>query len=295
MSVRTTTTRRITPRSVTRSPTTLFRSSTFSVSNVVCQAPRSSWSSIENTSRFALVLPRSGRYHRRSDGETHLADPMTPYFELPGQEQLIAHPCDGGDTCTVLSLSVEFVSWMCDPGDLPRGPLITTPNLALHHRFMLQCSRADAAAVTDHAIDIVGEAFQAARATDQGGLAITPHRRLVVARAREALADDPTLSLPQLAQLVGTSPHHLSRVFKSVVGCSITTFRQRLRLNLVIDRLIQGDSDLASLAISTGFSDHAHLSREVRRHLGRTPSKLRELLSRGPSGNTRKDLQALRP
>jgi transcriptional regulator GlxA family with amidase domain len=97
-------------------------------------------------------------------------------------------------------------------------------------------------------------------------------RRSLAADAREALSVDPSLGLVSLARAVGASPPHLSRVFRDEVGVSVSRYRRQLRLRRALEGL--GD-DLARVAAGAGFADHAHLSREARTLLGRTPSQLR--------------------
>jgi AraC-like DNA-binding protein len=103
-------------------------------------------------------------------------------------------------------------------------------------------------------------------------------RRALVAGAREALAADPRHSLPQLARELCVSPHHLSRIFSSATGTTISRHRLRLRVRVALERLAGGESDLARLAAELGFADQSHLCRAVRSETRRTPSALRNLL-----------------
>lgn len=253
----------------------------FGVAEVSCDAPRGPLSHPETTSRFALVLPRRGRFSRRVDGMDYLVDATTGYFELPGQEQRVGHPCDGGDVCTVVTLSPDLVASARDPDDVPAGPLPPSPRRTLLHRLLLASSRrGDVPAASDHAVALLGAA---AGASETRGVSAGPaaryHRRLVVERATEALTHDATLTLPELAALAGCSPHHLSRVFPEVVGCSVTQYRTHLRLAWVLDRLAEGAESLALVAAEAGFADHAHLTRVAKRHLGEVPSSLRQALA----------------
>lgn len=113
-------------------------------------------------------------------------------------------------------------------------------------------------------------------------------RRRVVADAREALVENPRTGIIELARRVAVSPHHLSRLFKSETGETISRYRNRLRVRLALERLAEGEPSLARLAADIGFADQAHLARVVRRELGATPSLLRERLApsevRRPSG-----------
>ena len=46
-----------------------------------------------------------------------------------------------------------------------------------------------------------------------------------------------------------------------------------------LERLGEGERDLARLAVDTGFADQAHLTRRVRTETGDTPGRLRALLA----------------
>jgi AraC-like DNA-binding protein len=104
------------------------------------------------------------------------------------------------------------------------------------------------------------------------------HRRLVHA-AREVLADgDFTLSLEEIAGLVGCSAAHLSRVFRRVTGSSLTSYRNDLRMGAVLRDLADGAPSLRTLAAAYGFADQSHLTRVAKARLGLMPSQVRELL-----------------
>ena len=96
-----------------------------------------------------------------------------------------------------------------------------------------------------------------------------------MSQAQAALAADPWLGLVALSRVTGCSPHHLSRVFTQLTGLTVSQYRNRLRVSLALERVAEGERDLAGLAGDLGFADHAHLTRTVRAATGRTPSSLR--------------------
>jgi len=111
--------------------------------------------------------------------------------------------------------------------------------------------------------------------TGSGRPATAAARRRVVSQAQAALAADPRLGLVALSRVTGCSPHHLSRVFTHLTGLTVSQYRNRLRVSLALERVAEGERDLAGLAGDLGFADHAHLTRTVRAATGRTPSSLR--------------------
>jgi AraC-like DNA-binding protein len=229
----------------------------FRLDDVRCSCGRSSWSAPEETSSFTIVFVRRGCFHRRVNGLEHVLDPVTAYFERPGEEQQVAHPVDGGDACTQLTLPTEYVL------DGPE-PQFTEARVDLAQRLLLRCSDGDE--FVDRAVAIADRLF--ARPA--------PVRaRRFVDHAREAIAADPTLGLQELARIAAVSPHHLSRTFRAETGETISRYRNRVRVRAALERIADGEDSLARLAAELGFADQAHLSRVVRGELRRTPSELR--------------------
>ena len=107
----------------------------------------------------------------------------------------------------------------------------------------------------------------------------------VVDQVRQAVAADPGLRLADLARVTELSPYHLSRLFHRSSGVTISRLRTRLKVRQALDRLADGQRDLAALAAEAGFADQAHLTRTVRRETGRTPGQLRALLAPSGRGN----------
>ena len=148
----------------------------------------------------------------------------------------------------------------------------------------------DAGDMTEVVVDLAAQvlARSAPKRLASGRPATVLARRRVVADAREALVENPRTGIIELARRVAVSPHHLSRLFKSETGETISRYRNRLRVRLALERLAEGEPSLARLAADIGFADQAHLARVVRRELGATPSLLRERLApsevRRPSG-----------
>ncbi len=82
--------------------------------------------------------------------------------------------------------------------------------------------------------------------------------------------------LETVANAAGTSLYHLCRVFRKQTGLTMHAYRTRQRLGQVLDRLIDGEkSDLADIALDSGFSSHSHLCRVFQKQMGMPPSALR--------------------
>ena len=83
------------------------------------------------------------------------------------------------------------------------------------------------------------------------------------------------LDLAGLARLVAMSPAHFGRRYRHATGGTPMSDLRRLRVQAAHDLLLTTTLPLKAIAEQVGFCDAYHLSREVRRALGRPPSRLR--------------------
>jgi len=86
-------------------------------------------------------------------------------------------------------------------------------------------------------------------------------------------------SVSEIAREAGYHPVYVSRLFRKRFGESITDFVRRRRVHAAADQLASSDSEIAQIALETGFSDQSHLCRHFRREMNTTPARFR-LLSR---------------
>jgi AraC-like DNA-binding protein len=225
-----------------------------------------------------LVLPRSGAYLLQVNGQETFVDNGAAILTRPGDELRVAHPLGCGDTFTAVELDAELAQrW---PRSAYRLPLDDATDL--HHRVLLAACRRDfdALAVAERLHAILGRLAPPAsgRGPERPSTAVA-HRRLVT-DAREVLADGRyACGLAELAAQVSCSPHHLSRIFRAVTGETLTDYRNRMRVRAVLSDLQDGADCLRTLAARYGFADQSHLTRVVRRHLGRSPSTVRRMLA----------------
>ena len=92
-------------------------------------------------------------------------------------------------------------------------------------------------------------------------------------RAVTLLADDPTLPIADLAELLGVSHGHLDREFTRIVGLSPRRLARLLRVERLLARIeVNAAVPWADLAADLGWTDQSHLIWDVRRHTGTTPS-----------------------
>jgi AraC-like DNA-binding protein len=252
------------------------------LTDVVCRLPPGPGHAHE-AGHHAIVFVRRGCFVRTADAASDVLDPTRAYCITPGQEQRYDHPHAGGDDCTSVRLDPGLVaaSWGGDPA-LPPGPVPSSPRIDLEHRLLL------AAAHRGEPVDALHErALSLLAATlgqvdparvSSGRPATARARRALVDGAREALAADPDRSLADLADALDVSATHLSRLFRAATGHTIARHRMRLRARAALDRLAEGEHELARLAADLGFADQSHLCRVIRSETGQTPSGLRRVL-----------------
>jgi AraC-like DNA-binding protein len=245
------------------------------VLDVACTHARGRGETSEHADRHAVVFVRRGCFSRVADGEEALLDPTVAYCMNPGEEQRYDHPYSHGDDCTAVFLPPELVAELA--GDrLPSGPLPVAPAIDLEHRLLLRSRDGDD--IVERALALASAAVRREAPRTRHSRAARAHRAIADS-AREALAADPEASLGELAARLAVSPHHLSRVFRSQTGETVSRHRMRLRTRAALDRLAGGERNLARIAADVGFADQSHLCRVVRDETGHTPAALRVALA----------------
>jgi AraC-like DNA-binding protein len=258
------------------------------VSEVACRHPRGRGQVDELTSGHTIVFVRRGCFVRSADGVESLLDPTVAYCMNAGQEQRYDHPHDHGDDCTALVLAPDLIASTWGGEQLPPSvPIHTSPKIDLEHRLLIGASRgrADQHEMVERALMLAADALEQSdpRPVAAGRPSTVQARRATADGAREILAENMERSLPDIARELAVSPHHLSRVFRSVTGHTVSRHRMRLRTRAALERLSAGDSDLARVAAEAGFADQSHLCRVVGQETGSTPSALRRMLAGEPS------------
>lgn len=79
-----------------------------------------------------------------------------------------------------------------------------------------------------------------------------------------------------LASISNMSLRAFERRFRAAFHLTPQRFLRKLRLRIASRALIHGDGSLSEIALSSGFADQSHFSREFRRQFGRTPREYRE-------------------
>lgn len=86
---------------------------------------------------------------------------------------------------------------------------------------------------------------------------------------------DPALSASQVAEELGVSVSHLSRIMSRAIGCTFPELLQRYRLEKAADLLRSSDMPIAQLAQQCGFGSASYFTASFKRIYGMVPSGYR--------------------
>jgi AraC family transcriptional regulator len=119
---------------------------------------------------------------------------------------------------------------------------------------------------------IIGKASRRATKT----LTSQPPRWLE--QARQLMRDrfNETLTLTEIAEIVGVSPTYLAQMFHKYYQSTVGDHLRRLRLEFACREMVASNSPLCQIALAAGFSDQSHLSRLFKRYMGIAPARYRE-------------------
>lgn len=83
------------------------------------------------------------------------------------------------------------------------------------------------------------------------------------------------VSLEAAADSVGVSRFHLSRAFTASTGKALTGYARARRLSVAARKLLNGASDILTVALEAGYGSHEAFTRAFRQHFALTPEQFR--------------------
>ena len=196
------------------------------------------------------------------DGLTAVALPMgLPYqvHEWPGtpRSHMVVSRQSGSAPVS------EALAWMLPPRALWQ--------LRLHWRALVQGREQ---AFGSGPVLVPGGDVVHGRSMDH--CAVVRARRFMATRT--AAADGLAWSLHDVADVAHCSYFHLAHLFRAHMGLGLHAYRERLRLAAALQRLDEGEGDLAALAHDLGYSSQSHMGAQFRRVVGVTPAQARQAL-----------------
>lgn len=85
-----------------------------------------------------------------------------------------------------------------------------------------------------------------------------------------------SISLDEIASVVGVHPVHLSRVFRDIHNFTIAEYLRNLRIEEAQNLLLNSDLSLAQIATQVGFADQSHFTKNFKRLTYKTPAQYRK-------------------
>jgi AraC family transcriptional regulator len=118
-----------------------------------------------------------------------------------------------------------------------------------------------------------------ARHRVRAATATCPIAKNVLARLREYVMEHlaERILVADLAMHAGFTPNRFAVSFREQTGQSPHQFVLALRLEHAAELLRHSSLRVADVAYACGFSNQQHLTNTMRRHLGTTPSRYRDL------------------
>ena len=103
------------------------------------------------------------------------------------------------------------------------------------------------------------------------------HIHPAVHRVQDAIVEDPARpwTRTQLARIAGASSRHLSRLFQQQVGMPLVDYRNRLRVAVARELVLQSELDMENIAERSGFASTRQFRRAWQRVYAGSPSQAR--------------------
>lgn len=238
-----------------------------------CPIDHEEWTQATPLAHPRISFVRGGVYQRRINGVESYADNTTVLVTEPGDDFAVAHPLGCGDLFSLLETDTEW--------NVRSGEYRITDDLDLHHRSLITMARRgiDELELGERVVALL-DRLPASTSRDSrwSPQTVRAHRKLASGATEVLVESGYETGLDGIAGRLHCSPHHLSRVFRQVMGLTLTEYRNRLRVREVLADLQDGAPNLRELAARYGFADQAHMIRVVRRHCGAAPGTLQKLL-----------------
>jgi AraC family transcriptional regulator len=273
-----------------------------SITDFRCRACRHPLSAEECNVDPSIVFVRRGIFVRSQESGTVIADASRILFFNPQQPYRISHPIDGGDDCTILTISrplaLEIVArhapHVAGSSWLPflQGEARAALDLwRMHYELLAGPSPAGDLAFEDLLLRIIDRVVgDSHRSRDRDQSSVSRRVRQRTARRHGELAHAAVVilnrdlarppSLMQLSDSLGCSAYHLSRVFRDVVGSSLRSYLPTARARAAADVIARGARNLTELALQLGYADHSHFTNAFSREWRTSPSGFRAMVTR---------------
>jgi AraC-like DNA-binding protein len=276
---------------------TLFGSSDLYLGELTCAADDHTWGEDALVTHPIIALPCGPTWVVRRGTERHLVNANHAVIHQAGDEYRRERYDGRGYRCLfvfVRERSLAEIASELDPSAADADPYRLPAGLTSLDPAGFSLSRRLARYLTDEsepdgiqAADALYRVLRTIVSRTYREFASERWRssRPATRRAHAALAEEAKealtsrfaehLTVEDLSRSMHVSPYHLTRVFRRHTGCGLHDYLNQLRLRAALERIRDGQDDLASLAAEVGFSSHSHLTSNFRRAFGEPPSGAR--------------------
>lgn len=251
--------------------TLLLQTPLLKVERVVLHAPCVQWSPSYEVASPRLVLPFSGATEFRMAGQSVLLDSLTA-MSLPTGLLYEMKPCPEAARASIVVSPQPAADHLIPPS---QAWALSPRAIWLLRRHWRAIALGKGVGSTQALLQtVLNNAPPVARIQGRSASAVQRAQRFMVART----ATMTPWTLNDVADAACCSLFHLARAFRKHTGLSLHGYRQRLRLASALQRLEEGERDLAALAHELGYSSQSHLGAAFVRELGVTPAHPRREL-----------------
>jgi len=217
-----------------------------------------------------LGLQREGVHLRTRGRERRVVDPTLATLNAEGDEFRMASPTEFPQRCTVVLLRGALAEELLPR--LTRSFVPVSVRSARLHAALIRAS--EPVELQETAVALLAQVRADSLRTDEAPLTVSPARRRLAEEIQHLIATRyaERLTLEDIAFACGSSPFHVSRVFRLVTGGTLHRHLTRVRLRSALLRLPDAAGRLSDLALATGFSSHSHFTQAFRSEFGCAPS-----------------------
>ncbi|MEM7641987.1 MAG: helix-turn-helix transcriptional regulator [Pseudomonadota bacterium] len=101
-------------------------------------------------------------------------------------------------------------------------------------------------------------------------------RKVGAAMRNDRVYRDPNLSLWDLSTHIGVTSNHLSQTLNETLGANFFDYVNRWRIEDAAQRIRTTDETILAIAYEVGFNSKSSFYKAFKRHMGKTPSALRD-------------------
>jgi AraC-like DNA-binding protein len=259
--------------------TLLQQTASLRVERVLLHSASPQWSAPYEVASPRIVLPSSGISAFRVAGQDLLLDGLTALSLPTGLPYRMKALAGGARASIVVSAQAGAASAALDAAPACAAWSLAPQTLWLLRRHWRALARGDTRLEATQAM-LQGLLQQSAPAMQGRGRCAS-----AVQRAQHFMAEQTAdtqasrWTLMDVADAACCSLFHLARSFRKKTGLSLHGYRQRLRLAAALQRLEEGERDIAALAHELGYSSQSHLGSAFAREIGVTPAQARRVLA----------------